>query len=240
MRTKLLPKSEISAQKAKQTARDIQEGVKVATRIDGLRELWGKTEQDFEAYKTATLSRINEEITALDVKKEELAGKLHTLRVEYDALLPEILLKRSELAKFEKNLALWEKKLEKREEVIVFLEIDVAEARRKAEDSKTRNEDSERISANILAQTNVRKEEADNFLQTARSIHENAMKEKEEAEKYFDMRELGIKTREDAILKQQLENTKIAKENAIEKVRIADQWAQLQRTAEKLRQNRLS
>jgi hypothetical protein len=239
MGVKLLSKNEISAQKAKAQGRDIQEGVKIATRVDGLRELWSKTEQDFELYKTSTLSRINEEVVELNNKKEKLVGEMRQMQSRYDSLMPDISTKRTELAQFEKSLTSWEKKLEKREEETVFLEIDLAGAMKAAEDSKIRNEDNERISANILVQTNARKEEAENLLQSAKKIQETAMKEKEEAEKYFDMRELGIKTREDAIIKAQLENDRISKENAIEKVRIADQWAQLERTAQKLRENRL-
>jgi hypothetical protein len=239
MGVKLLPKSEIAALKAKATSRDIQEGVKVATRVDGLRELWSKTEQDFELYKTSTLSRIQSDITELENRKQKLSGELREMQSRYDSLMPDIPTKRTELAQFEKSLTSWEKKLEKREEETVFLEIDLAGAMKAAEDSKIRNEDNERISANILVQTNARKEEAENLLQSAKKIQETAMKEKEEAEKYFDMRELGIKTREDAIIKAQLENDRISKENAIEKVRIADQWAQLERTAQKLRENRL-
>jgi hypothetical protein len=239
MGVKLLPKSEIAALKAKATSRDIQEGVKVATRVDGLRELWSKTEQDFELYKTSTLSRIQSDITELENRKQKLSGELREMQSRYDSLMPDIPTKRTELAQFEKSLTSWEKKLEKREEETVFLEIDLAGAMKAAEDSKIRNEDNERISANILVQTNARKEEAENLLQSAKKIQETAMKEKEEAEKYFDMRELGIKTREDAIIKAQLENDRISKENSIEKVRIADQWAQLERTAQKLRENRL-
>ena len=97
----LLPKSEIANLKAKQASRDIQEGVKIATRVDGLRELWSKTEQDFEIYKTSTLAAIQKEIDALENKKEKLSEELKQMKVKYDSIMPEIASKQSELAQFE-------------------------------------------------------------------------------------------------------------------------------------------
>ena len=62
MSVKLLPKAIIQEQKAKEQHRQIEEGIKVATRIDGLRETYSKTEQDLEKYRTATLEAIGKEI----------------------------------------------------------------------------------------------------------------------------------------------------------------------------------
>jgi len=70
MGVKLLSKSELSGLKAKAQERDIQEGVKIATRVDGLRELWSKTEQDFELYKTSTLAAIQDELQKATEEKE--------------------------------------------------------------------------------------------------------------------------------------------------------------------------
>jgi len=240
MRVKLLPKSELSALKAKQASREIQEGVKIATRVDGLRELWAKTEQDFDAYRTATLSAIQKEIDALGGKRDSLSGELREMRKKYDAMLPGIPVKRKELAQLERNLQTMAEKLDEREHATVSMEIDVANAMKKAEDSVERNLKNESASANALAQSVRNKEESENLLQSTRKIRETAEREKEEAERYFDMRESGIKAREDAILVQQVGNARVARENALERIRITDQWAQLQRTADKLRQERIA
>jgi len=239
MRVKLLPKSELSALKAKQASREIQEGVKIATRVDGLRELWAKTEHDFDAYRVATLSAIQKEIDALGEKRDSLSGELREMQKRYGAMLPGIPVKRKELAQLERNLQTMAEKLDEREHATVSMEIDAANAMKKAEDSAERNLKNESASASLLVQSNRNKEESENLLQSARNIQETAMKEKEEAERYFDMRESRIKAREDTIIVQQVENARIAKENAIERIRLTAQWAQLQRTADKLRQDRI-
>lgn len=143
MSIRLLPKSQIAELKSKAQQREINEGVKIAERIDGLRKLWSQTEQDFESYKVSTLKRINEEISALEEKKERLSGEVNS--------------KSKELTAFERSLTSWEKRLEKMEEHLDELEKDAMENFELSENARIRAEDNERITANILRET-IRKE----------------------------------------------------------------------------------
>jgi chromosome segregation ATPase len=238
MSIKLLPKSELANLKAKEKTREIQEGVKLATRVDGLRELYAKTETDLEKYRTATLARINEEITALNGKKEELVGRMSQLQGKYDAMLPEIPMKRSELDKFEKSLRTWEKKLEKKEESAGLMEIDVKEALDSAEKSRIRAEDNERISRNLLVATNQKKQESETMLSTTRKIQEGVYKEKESIEQALELREISIKTKEQELSRKELSLMNFEKELNEEKVRVNDTRAMLERSIARLREGR--
>lgn len=240
MGVKLLSKNEISAQKAKAQGRDIQEGVKIATRVDGLRELWSKTEQDFELYKTSTLAAIQEEIINLSNKKETLIGEVRQMQSKYDSLMPDIATKRTELAQFEKSLTSWDKKLEKREEASLLAELDVSEAVKIAEDARERAENDERISANLLKQANEKKELAQKALISARNIESTAEKEKKEIEQSLLLREMSIKAQEQELLTNQMNLASDRKLLSIEKIKVADMRATVQRSIERLREGRLA
>jgi len=240
MSVKLLQKSELDALKSKAQGREISEGVKIATRVDGLRELWSKTEQDFEHYKTSTLAAIQEEIVNLSNKKEQLSGELKQMQSKYDALMPDIATKRTELAQFEKSLTSWDKKLEKREEESLLAEIDVAEALKKANDAKERAENDERISANLLKQANEKKELAEKALISARNIESTAEKEKKEIEQSLLLREMSIKAQEQELLTNQMNLASDRKVLAIEKIRVNDMRQTVQRSLDRLKAGRLA
>ena len=236
---KLLPKNKIAENKAKQASREIQEGVKVATRIDGLRELWSKTENDFELYKTSTLARINEEIVTLKNKKDKLSGELKDMQSRYDSLMSDIATKRTELAKFEKGLVAWESKLEKREESASLAEIDVAEALEKAENARIRNEDNERISANLVIQSQEKRVQAQNILDTAKNLRDTVENEKKDIEAGLALREYGIKTKEQELSSRELILINERKELESEQILLKDRQETLQRTLNRMKQNRL-
>lgn len=240
MSVKLLPKSELATLKAKERAIEVREGVKLATKVDGLRELQAKTEKEFELYKTSTLSAITEEITKINEEKEKISGELRTLKEEYDLLLPEIPIKRKELAEFEKTLMKWEHKLEKREEKAGLSEIDVAEALDAAESTRIMNEDNERITRNLLIQTNKAKIEAEQTLATARKIQEQAIKERQDSEATLNLRELSIKTKEQELSRTESILMNDQRELINEKRKVDDMRQTLQRSIERIKNNRLA
>jgi chromosome segregation ATPase len=240
MGVKLLQKSEIASLKAKAQGREVQEGVKIATRVDGLRTLWAKTESDFELYKTSTLAAIQDEIVKANEEKESITSTLRALKAEYEQLLPEIPMKRAELAAFEKRLTAWEKKLVKKEDSVALGEIDIAEFTQKAEFAKVRNEDNERISRNLLIQANKKKQDADEALSKAQNIQATAEKEKKDMEQSLSLREMAIKAQEQELLTNQMNLASDRTILAIEKVRVNDMRQTLERSLERLKQGRLA
>jgi len=149
-------------------------------------------------------------------------------------------MKRAELAAFEKCLMAWEKKLAKREEKAGLSEIDVAEARKKADFAKVRNEDNERISRNLLIQTNRKKQEADEALLTARNIQATAEKEKKEIEESLKLRSMAIKSQEQELLTNQMSLASDRKLLSIEERKVADMRATVERSIERLKAGRMA
>jgi hypothetical protein len=240
MALRLLPKSEIASLKAKEQSRQIEEGVKVAKRVDALRETYAKTEQELEAYRIATLGAIGDEIRVLGDKKEKLSGELHDMQQKYDSLMPDISIKRNELRQFEKSLKGWEQKLEKREESAALAEIDVAEAKKKTEMLLISQEDNERISRNLLLDAENKKKEAQTTLDTAKKVRERAYIDHENMDAVLKLREFTIKTKEQDISKKELELMNKERGLDKEKIKVADMRETLDRALKRIKEGRLA
>ena len=91
MGVKLLEKSKVAELKARDQAREVKEGLKIASRIDSLRELWSSEEQKYEAWKTKSISEVNKEILDVISKKEKLESEVRQLELKKEALELEIL-----------------------------------------------------------------------------------------------------------------------------------------------------
>lgn len=240
MSVKLLPKSAIAEQKAKAQRREIEEGMKVATRVDGLRQTYAKAEQELEAWRAATLASIGEEIRKLDEKKERLSADINVMQSKCDRMMSEISTKRRELAQFEKSLRTWEKNIGDREEKVLLDELEIAEAKSKAELYLSAQKDNERITANLLVEANKKKNEAQDTLETARKVQEKAYSDKKDIEAEMSLREFSIKTKEQEILKKEMQLDEREKELNIEKIKVNDMRQTLNRSLERIRKGRLA
>ena len=218
--------------------REISEGAKLASRVDGLRETYSKVEQDLEKYRTATLEAIGKEIKDLDEKKNVLSDEIKVMQRKYDRMMPEISTKRTELAQFEKSLKAWEKKLEKKDESSELMELDVMEAKQKAELSLSVQQDNERITANLLMQADKRNKEAHQTLETARAVREKAESDKKDTEAEMSLREFSIKSKETELSNMELKLITDRKALEVEKVQVADQRATLARAMQRLKEGR--
>lgn len=240
MAVKLIPKSQLQEQKAKQQTREIEEGIKIAKRIDGLRETYSNVEQGLEKYRIATLQSIQEEINSFNTKKEILSEDVNLIQRKYDRMMQEISTKRIGIAQFEKSLKGWEKKLEEREKKVSLEEFDIMEAKNKAELSLSVQQDNERITANLLIQADKRRIEAQNTLETAKLIQEKAYSDKKDIEVTLVLREYSIKAQEEGNLKKSMELESKEKELNIEKIQVKDMKETLQRSLNRIRAGKLA
>ena len=76
---KLLPKSDIAKAKSVDKQREIDEGMKLAKRVDSLREVAAAEEASLKKFRSETLGAINTEITANATKRDELTQEVQSL-----------------------------------------------------------------------------------------------------------------------------------------------------------------
>lgn len=79
---KLLSKKEINTATAKSQKQTYDEGIKLARRVDGLREVAAAEEASLEKFRRETLARIHEEITQETSKRDSLRQEVFRLQKE--------------------------------------------------------------------------------------------------------------------------------------------------------------
>ena len=122
MAIKLLAKRDIDAAKAKERSLEVAEGLKLANRVDGLRETQAQEEASLQRFRTETIKKINEEITESTAKRDSLLTEVKTLQADRErALIPldkekqEIVEERVELEEKHSLNKAFEETLEKKE-----------------------------------------------------------------------------------------------------------------------------
>lgn len=89
MAMKLLKKSEVQQIKAKERQKEVEEGLKLARRVDSLREIAAEEEKSLALYREKSISRIQEAINELIESKHSLQGEVEVLeRQREEALAP--------------------------------------------------------------------------------------------------------------------------------------------------------
>lgn len=236
---RLFKKDEINKIKESERAKEINEGLKLSRRIDGLRELAAREEENITKFKIQSCNEINNEIGALVKKKDALVSEISSLQNKLDALLLSISLERKELDELRKSLDEKDKILSEREERENLKEIDIAVALKNANDSEARNRTIEEQSKRLHEKAFEEKTEATQSLERARLIEERAVKFKNDTEQELMMRD-GVLTEREREIKIKEESISDAeKEIAQEKIRLADQRATLERALDRIKQNRL-
>lgn len=79
---RLLPKQEISVRQATKQKAEIDEGIKLARRVDSLREIVANEEASLASFRTTTLKTIQDDINKLETERNEVINEVKTLRNE--------------------------------------------------------------------------------------------------------------------------------------------------------------
>lgn len=86
MNVRLLPKTEIDSKRAEEQRQRIQEGMRIAEKVDTLRETAASEEAAFEKYRTEMLQTIQGEIQEKTAERDILEALLKNLRPEFERL----------------------------------------------------------------------------------------------------------------------------------------------------------
>lgn len=127
---RLLKKKEIDKLKAADRKREIDEGVKLARRVDGLRETSAKEEASLEQYRTATLASIGAEIIEATNKRDTLSKEVKEYEERKTVALVPLTAQWKELEEEKATLAEEQASWTKRREGWEDAELDLKERKR--------------------------------------------------------------------------------------------------------------
>lgn len=204
---RLLTKRELDVAKGRDRAREIQEGKKLADRVDGLRQLAADTEKETEERKSQILASAQAEI---DAKTRELVG-----------LDEQIKERRDELTELRKPLdAEWDKLAEERNDLHTR-SLQVEEKDMQLKSAIALNIQRERDNEKEAERIQVEKEMALEDRKEAAALKDDAAKRllsaRSEAEQIVSRakeREEAVEARESSVEKRELDAKKLAARGA--------------------------
>lgn len=216
MAMKLLPKSEIFRQKAAERRREVEEGAKLARRVDNLREVAAQEDASLQAWRKKTLKTIQDDILqatqdrdAIKAEVEHLKSVREEAKKPLDAELERVAEAQKELAEREERVNEAETTLAKHRKRITLTE-------QQANALLTRAQTKEGLADVRLREADRDAKDAERTLTSARKAKEDAMELKDKTEKLAHSRDIFNSARERDIAvrekQQQEERAKINKE----------------------------
>jgi len=232
---RLLQKSEVQKAKALERQKEIEEGKKLATRVDKLRELSADEERNLRESRDKAISAIRIAINPLIEQKEDVERQITTRREELATLMRPIDDRWVEINQAQKLLDDWEEDLEKRDgenELVKSKNLDIATKLSKREKNLEHNE---AVFKEMLAEAVHMSEQAKEILADARNEAQAHISASELIKTQLREREEKIAARErDAVLKEKL-NAETQKYHAEEKIKLTDMRATLERGLQRLK-----
>lgn len=233
---RLLPKSEINKAKALDRQREIEEGKKLATKVDTLREVAVEEEQNLEQFRVKTVKAITEEINLLTQKRDTLVGDIKKATEEL-AILTEPLDREWEEVRVGKAfVAQKELELAELNDTLQERRTELENAERELEVDKDRVKDL-RITANEnVARSVTMVSEANKVLAQAReqanALLSNANVKMQEIER----KEVRINAKEREVQLKEASNAKVRRQNIEDSIALADERLTLERGFAELKQ----
>lgn len=234
MIVRLLPKSEIDKRKSEEQRMAIQEGLKVAERVDTLREIAATEEVAFEKYRTETLRDIQTEIQSKYDEKDLLVLEVERLRIEKKDLLEPLDAKWKEVNEvFQKNLE-FNSSLQDRERGTTKKEEELSQRERNVQVTEGKAEDLKKLASamfseakSLTARAKEESTEMRNLAQAELTLVEIKQKEINKKESVLNVKENNLNTQEKKIEKYEID---LAKREQV----LRAGWKQLEKTKQKL------
>jgi len=235
MGTRLLKKSEVDQAKALDRQREINEGLKIAKRVDILRETHAQEETSLQTFRQKTLAEIHEEITKKTEERDNLADEVRKLERRKEEALKPLTEEQESLSKQRTSLEKERVSFDREQERLRVLIKTADDAVYKAKLERDKAEDDRKRSAALLLEANEAKELAKEALKEAKEQREIATEVRKSAEEGLLQRELAIASVE-RDLKNKAENLAKIEENQRSRERaLEDKYATLLRTEQRLK-----
>jgi len=236
---KLLRKSEITSLKERDRVREIAEGQKIARKVDELRELQSTTEKKLNDFRDSSLRTIGEEIKTLGAQRDTLAAEVSSLQKKLDSMLPNLGTTREELDKKEDELKNLEQFLAKQKEHLDIQELDIIEVKKELSDTLAKEKTTKQATWVALVKAEEAKADALNEFVKAKNAFEKVEQEKSLAEADIAFRQEQLSAKEEELNEKESILNKERKELEREKVKLADRQKMVERTLERLREQRI-
>jgi hypothetical protein len=234
---RLKTKVEVDAKKAQERKKEVDEGMKLAKSVDLLRETYAQEQTKLRLFRESTLKVIKDDIDALEVKKNSMAGEIKALEArKIEAEAPIDLVKEWKKVKEDKKeIIILKEDILERENRVINKEIQIESIKNEFFEREEKIKENEQSSKNYLIETTKNYELSEkNKLETLR-IKDDTLRSLDEKETDLRRKEQDLSYREhDLVLqKEQVIQDKIEIEK--EKIHIQSQQQSLKVAWDRIR-----
>lgn len=229
MPIRLLPKKEIDRAKATDRAREVEEGRKLAQRVDSLREIAANEEASLQKFRNETIKKINEEITVKTKEKEDLVAEVATLKRDRAEALRPITEELVSLEKRKKEIEEDNTRLEAKENSLEEQQEVIREALHAAKQERQKARADMELSNDHLLESERKLKLAEKAVAETHRIKESIALLKEEVEADLRKRDLLMATRERSCTIREARIEQDFRELEKEKIKIKDRKEMLDR-----------
>lgn len=231
---RLLSKKEIDFAKAKDRQRELEEGKKLAGRVDSLREMAANEEAGLQRFRIATLTSLDEEMQPKKKELSRLDNEIRTKRAEYERFSKPLT---EAWAQVKSDKAVLDAK---KEEIIQkeaqFLLSVAANIQRERENEMERERIAdERVrSQNMLAEASIMSRQANEKLSESRVMASTILSNAQAIETAALQKEKSVNLKAGYVENTRKQNEIDRKENEDERARLQDAWKTLERTSKRI------
>lgn len=227
---RLLNKSDIAKAKANEQRMNVEEGLKLAKRVDNLREVAAQEEVSLAKFRKEQIAKINEEITKAEGKKSSLFKEVKDLEERRKELQKPLDDEWSRINKERLSLESFREEVAERSARVNDKEQGVREALEKAGRQLAQAATKNDLSSDKLREADSAAKAASKSLENAKKVEAQALALKEKAEKEVAERLEKVALREKGADNREKENTRISKELKNKERAINDKYKTLLRS----------
>jgi hypothetical protein len=237
MALRLLKKDEIAKAQANDKAKEIAEGLKIARKVDGLRELKAKEEETLEKFRIQTLSAVTEQISKATAERDSILTEVKFLREERARGLTDIHDRQHKLTQQETDLVELERFLD--EKALGLRDWDMRLNIREEDTERSRLQTQTHLgeAQRLHLEADRDREEADKILWNANQTFADAENNRLGVESYYNVRKQELDSREKMLLYKEDELNIREKELTTLKIQLADQRATIERELQRLKKH---
>lgn len=230
MSIRLLNKREIDKAKAKDQRLEIQEGLKLAKRVDALRETAVEEELSLKKFREATIKNIHEELSTEGQKLETLKVEVKALESRKEEALKPLTEAWDTLRREQEALSKAEEELANRFSEAFEVQESLKKEQKEIKTAKSLAESDRERALDASKQAERNRADTSRALDFAERVQRKALLQEEQVKSWAERQEEEIAVEKKNL---QLRTTSLArKEKALEKreIRLKDRQEQLQRT----------
>lgn len=232
---RLLTKSEIATAKATDRSREVAEGIKLAKRVDGLREIQAQEQAALEKFRRESIATIHDEINAATQKRDTLKIEVDVLEVRKKEALRPLADAWEKIGTINKGLELERKELDGREEIVSFAEEQVTRTLRHADGQLHRANAKREQADKLVFEADNNRQKTEESLENARKLETSALQLRNAVTKELRERDTSMAAKERGVLLKEEWAVKEKEKIRIEWVKIGDQRKTLDRAFTRLK-----